>query len=72
MINNLLISGESSHRLVTVEELVLDLDQVPFLYFSRGNRIYRKNLLDFYLLDEPDLVVTLERRVVSMTSHVER
>ena len=41
-------------------------DSVPYLYFSSQKTIFRKNLIDFYLLDEPDVIFEFVNNVVSM------
>jgi hypothetical protein len=57
---------------VTVRHVFLDLDTVPFLYFSRQKFVFRKNLIDTYLLDSPEIVHTFDQNVTSLSAFVAR
>jgi hypothetical protein len=65
-------SGPQTFEIVSVSELFLDLDEVPFLYFSQGNLLFRKNMIKSYLLDLPDLVFVLEKNITSLSALVSR
>ncbi len=55
-----------------MKEIFLDLDKVPFLYFSRGNILFRKNLMEFYMLDPVELVYSFEYNIISLSALVSR
>jgi hypothetical protein len=66
------IPGQQAFEIVKVSELFLDLDEVPFLYFSQENLLFRKNMIKSYLLDPPDLVFVLEKNITSLSALVSR
>jgi hypothetical protein len=66
------IPGQPSFEIVKVSEHFLDLGEVPFLYFSQENFLFRKNMIKFYLLDPPDLVFVFEKNITSLSALVSR